>query len=186
MATLTPIRILLAIAVNNNLGIVHADIAQAFLKARLDTKSWLQLHPCIALKEKDGRILNCVKLIRSLYGLRDSPSNFNKELVRFMTAAGFKQLECDKCIFFHLGQATKKFVLVGCEVDDLIITGNDAACIARFKKKLVDDYKVADWERIASFFGVNMDYDLDPGVLAMDVKSKIEKVFEDHSILNVL
>ena len=31
-----------------------------------------------------------------------------------------------------------------------------------------------------------MDYDLDSGVLAMDVKSKIEKLFEDHSILNVL
>ena len=104
-----------------------------------------------------------------------------------MTAARFKQLECDKCIFFHLDQATKKFVLVGCKVDDLVITGNDAACIARFKKKLLDDYNVTDWDRIASFLGVNMDHDLDSGVfLAMDVKSKIEKLFEDHSILSVL
>ena len=186
MATLTSIRILLAIAVHNNLDIVHADIPQAFLKARLDTDIWLQLPPGITFKDKDGKILKCVKLIRSLYGLRDSPSNFNKELVRFMKSAGFKQLECDKCVFFHLDEATKKFVLVGCEVDDLIITGNDAACIARFKKKLMDDYNVTDWERIASFLGVNMDYDLDSGVLAMDVKSKIEKLFEDHSILNVL
>ena len=53
--------------------------------------------------------------------MRDSPSNFNKELVRFMKSAGFKQLECDKCVFFHLGEATKTFLLVGCEVDDLII-----------------------------------------------------------------
>jgi len=59
-------------------------------------------------------------------------------------------------------------------------------CISRFKKKLMDDHKATDWERIASFLGVNMDYDLDSGVLAMDVKSKIEKLFEDHSILNVL
>ena len=103
-----------------------------------------------------------------------------------MKSAGFKQLECDKCIFIHHDEVTKKFVLVGCEVDDLIITGNDAACIARLKKKLVDEYNVTDWERIASFLGVNMDYDLDSGVLAMDVKSKIEKLFEDHSILNVL
>ena len=186
MATLTSIRILLAIAVHNGLDIVHADIPQAFLKARLDTDIWLQLPPGITFKDKDGKILKCVKLIRSLYGLRDSPSNFNKELVRFMKSAGFKQLECDKCIFFHFDEATKKFVLVGCEVDDLIITGNDTACIARFKKKLVDDYNVTDWERIASFLGVNMDYDLDSGVLAMDVKSKIEKLFEDHSILNTL
>ena len=169
-----------------NLDIVHAEIPRAFLKARLDTNIWLQLPPGITFKDTDGKIVKCVKLIRSLYGLRDSPSNVNKELVRFMTAAGFKQLECDRCSFFHLDQATKKFMLVGCGVDDLIITGNDAACIARFKKKLVDDYKVTDWERIASFLGVNMDYDLDSGVLAMDVKSKIEKLFDDHSVLNIL
>ena len=156
MATLTSIRILLAIAVHNNLGIVHADISQAFLKATLDMNIWLQLPPGITFKGKDDRTLKCVKLIWSLYGLRDSPNNFfNKELVRFMTAAGFKQLERDKCIFFHLDQATKKLLLVGCEVDDLIITGNDAACIARFEKKLVDDYKATDWERIAPFLGVH-------------------------------
>ena len=74
-----------------------------------------------------------------------------------MKSAGFKQLECDKCIFIHHDEATKKFVLVGCEVDDLIITGNDAACIARLKKKLVDEYNVTDWERIASFLGVTAD-----------------------------
>ena len=34
MATLTSLRILLAIAVHHNLSIVHADIPQAFLKAR--------------------------------------------------------------------------------------------------------------------------------------------------------
>ena len=124
MATLASIRILLAIAVHSGLDIIHADIPQAFLKAKLDTDIWLQLPPGITFKDKDGKVFKCVKLIRSLYGLRDSPSNFNKELVRFMKSAGFKQLECDKCIFIHHDEATKKFVLVGCEVDDLIITGN--------------------------------------------------------------
>ena len=50
----------------------------------------------------------------------------------------------------------------------------------------MDDYEVTDLERIASFLGVNMDYALDSGVLAMDAKSKIEKLFDDHLILNVL
>ena len=51
-----------------------------------------------------------------------------------MKSAGFGQLESDKCIFYHIDEDTSKFVLVGCEVDDLIITGNDASCIARLKK----------------------------------------------------
>ena len=86
-----------------------------------------------------------------------------------------------------LDEATKEFVLVGCEVDDhRVITYNDAACIARFKKMLMDDNTVADWERIASFLGVNMDYDLDSGVMATEIKSKMEKLFEHHSIKSFL
>ena len=50
MATLTSIRILLALADHNNFDIVHADILQAFLKARLDTGIWLQLPPGITFK----------------------------------------------------------------------------------------------------------------------------------------
>ena len=185
MATLTSIRMLLVIAVNQSLDIIHADIPQAFLKALLDTDIWLQLPPGISFQGKNGKVLKVVKRIRSLYGARDSPSNFNKELVRLMKSVGFGQLESDKCIFYHIDKYTNKFVLVGCEVDDLIITGNGASCIARLKNKLQDDYKVKDWERIASFLGLNISYDLTSGILAMDVKSKIEKLFEDYSILNV-
>ena len=186
MATLTSIRMLLAIAVNQSLDIIHADIPQAFLKALLDTDIWLQLPPGISFQGKNGKVLKVVKRIRSLYGARDSPSNFNKELVRFIKSAGFAQLESDKCIFYHIDKDTNKFVLVGCEVDDLIITGNDDSCLARLKKKLQGDYKMKYQERIASFLGLNISYDLTSGILAMDVKSKIVKLFEDHSILNIL
>ena len=37
-----------------------------------------------------------------------------------------------------------------------------------------------------SFLGLNISYDLTSGILTMDVKSKIEKLFEDHSIINIL
>ena len=43
-----------------------------------------------------------------------------------------------------------------------------------------------DWECIVSFLGLNISYDLTSGILAMDVKSKNEKLFEDHSILVIL
>ena len=78
MATLASIRMLLAVAVNQGLDIVHAVIPRAFLKALLDTDIWLQLSPGISFQGKNGKVLKVVKRIRSLYGLRDSPSNFNK------------------------------------------------------------------------------------------------------------
>ena len=103
-----------------------------------------------------------------------------------MKATGFAQLEPGKSIFYHIDKDTEKKVLVGCEVDDLIITGNGASCTARLKKQLQDDCKVKDWERIASFIGLNIFYDLTSAILAMDIRSKIERLLEDHSILNIL
>ena len=78
MATFTSIRMLLAIAVNQGLDIIHADIPRAFLKALLDTDIWLQLPPGTSFQGKNGKVLKVVKLIRSLYVLRDSPSNFKQ------------------------------------------------------------------------------------------------------------
>ena len=70
MATLAPIRMRLAIAVNQGLGTIHADIPRAFLKALLDTDIWLQLPPGIAFQGKNGKALKVCTLIRSLCGLR--------------------------------------------------------------------------------------------------------------------
>ena len=108
MATLASIRMLLAIAFNKGLDIIHADIPQTFLKALLDTDIWLQLPPGISFQDKNGKALKVVNFIRSLYGLRDSPSNFNKKLVRLLKATGFGPLVSDKCIFYHIDKGTGK------------------------------------------------------------------------------
>ena len=104
-----------------------------------------------------------------------------------MTAAGFKQRNVTSASFFTSTKPLRNLCLsVVRSTTSLSQATMLPVLLGLIKKKLMDDYEVTDWERIASFLGVNMDYGLDSGVLTMGVKFKIAKLFEDHSLLNVL
>jgi hypothetical protein len=188
MATLTAVRVLFAVAVHYNLEVDHADIPQAFPNAKLSEDVWMQLPPGISVV-KDGRQHKIVKLLRALYGLRQSPQAFNKELVRFLVGGEsgikFTQASAGTCLYHYVNPETKKFVLIASEVDDLIITGTDKEAIAKLRAGLVKRFKVDDtkWESLSSFLGINIIYNHRIGRMELDVEQKINKLFDDHKLL---
>ena len=64
------------------------------------------------------------------------------------------------------------------EVDDLVYTGTQDM-IDEFEAKLKKKWKITDCERLSSFLGINIKYDLARGILEFDVSNKITKIFED-------
>jgi hypothetical protein len=181
MATLTTVRVLLALAVSQGFSIYHADIPQAFVQSVLDVDVWMQLPDGITVKSPDGSDNKVVKLIRSLYGLRNAPQLWNKALTNFFTnTLDYTQASSDGCLFFKL--TSNGFVLVACEVDDLVITGSDNEAVEALRKDLTNKYKITAWGPISSFLGINMKH-VD-GVLEMDVINKIKDLFKQHGILN--
>ena len=76
-------RAVFAIAVRLGLPNFYADIPQAFVNVLLKEDVWLRLPPGVSIN-RDGKQHKIVKLLRALYGLRQSPRAFNKELVNFL------------------------------------------------------------------------------------------------------
>lgn len=184
MATMTAVRVLFAIAVHEDLEIWHADVPQAFLKALLNEDIWARLPPGVKfIDSSTGKAHTVVKLIRALYGLKQSPQMFNKELLRFLKQKGldFKQITADSCLYYHVNETTGKFVIIASEVDDLLITGNDLEHIATLKKTLHEQYDVTSYEKLSSFLGINIEHS--PGTLTMDVRAKIVDLFNRHAVL---
>jgi hypothetical protein len=183
MASMSTARALMAIAVHHNLPIMHSDIPQAFIKSLIDTDIWLRLPPGVQFVDQQGQFHHIAKLVRSLYGLRQSPLLFNKELVRFMLAQDYVQTNADSCLFSK--QTKNGWVLVASEVDDLLVTGNDNDEIERLHQALVKEYQITDWDPISSFLGININYDpvKGSGNLTMDVEYKIDELFKKHAML---
>ena len=129
MATMTTVRMVLSIAVAMDLDCWHVDIPQAFVQSKIDTPIYLQLPDGITVDARypNGKYDNrVVRLLRALYGLKQSPQLWNKELNRILTDVhGFTRSTSDSCLYYCKNPNNGKFVLLVAEVDDLVITGSD-------------------------------------------------------------
>ena len=89
------LRILFAIAANNDLKIHQVDINTAFLNGNLDEEVYVENPPGCDNFNKD----TVCRLRKSLYGLKQAPRAWNKKLVNFLSEFGLKQLQSDVCAF---------------------------------------------------------------------------------------
>ena len=138
MATLTTVRVLLALAVHEGSDIVHADIPQAFVQSLLDVDIWMEFPDGVRLKDQHGKQHKVARLIRSLYGLRNAPQLWNKALTNFfVNTIGYTQASSDGCLFYKT--SPRGYVLVACEVDDLVITGTDTQGVKDLRQVVVFD-----------------------------------------------
>ena len=92
---------------------------------------------------KGGAAGNCVKLNKTLYGLKQASRTWNRELVRFLKQLGFKQLFTDLSVFVR-GTAYGNFVIIVLHVDDQNIFATSLPLIDDFKAALCAQYGIED------------------------------------------
>ena len=183
MASLTSVRAIISMAVNKGYDIWHCDIPAAFIQSDIDSDTFLELPKYMGVRYQ-GKISRVVKLRRALYGLKQSPQLWNKAITAFF---------CDKCGMTRATSETSLFyrrtpkghLLVLTEVDDMVITGTPAL-IQELKVKLEKEYKITQFEELSSFLGINIEHNKQTGILSMDVKAKIDAMFDERPQLNGL
>ena len=119
-----------------------------------------------------------------LYGLKQSPQLWNKHLNHLLHTLGFTRAHGDSCIYYHQNPSTHECTYIATEVDDLVITGNDAYKIHELRVSLERSYikegtskTELDWDNpIRSFLGIDINYDQDQGTLSMNVTDKVVKL----------
>nr|GEU86456.1 ribonuclease H-like domain-containing protein [Tanacetum cinerariifolium] len=74
------------------------------------------------------------KLKKSLYGLKQAPGQWNAKLTHTLTENGCKQSKSDYSLFTK--SKNGNFVALLVNVDDIIVTGNNAVEIQKFKEFL--------------------------------------------------
>jgi hypothetical protein len=145
----TSLYAILNLASLTGMGLITADVGQAFLAARLKTDGseevYIQLPPVCQVK--DGNIVirpeilsygrgknkvNCVKLIKSLYGLKNSSQAWFRTIKDFLVnVAGLTQSAEDDCVFSLTTE--KGTMILGIHVDDMLIAGT---------QEVIDTFKV--------------------------------------------
>jgi reverse transcriptase-like protein len=120
------IRLLLALAADQDLELKQIDVKTAFLNAHLNEK--------IYVEQPEGFRTNpslvCL-LHRALYGLKQAPHEWNVEVNRAIIALGYMRSMRDPCMYFKRWTdgttGTTNQIMIGLYVDDKLIAYNKEA-----------------------------------------------------------
>jgi hypothetical protein len=133
------VRLLLALAAQEDWHVHHMDVKSAFLNGDLKEEVYVHQPPGFAIPSKEGKVL---RLRKALYGLRQAPRAWNAKLDSTLKGMGFEQSPHEAAIY--LQGSGGKALLVGVYVDDLVITGTNDAEVAAFKEEMKATLQMSD------------------------------------------
>ena len=171
------VRALFSVMLIKGWTVKHLDIKGAFLHAYLDSDEiiWLKLPVIPGNAFLSGRI---VRLLKSLYGLRQAPKLWYKYLYEKLRKLGFIRSSTSDCLFLF---CSKDNVILLVYVDDVLLFGMDED-IERISKRLSEIFTVTDLGRCTHFLGVKVEY-RDDGVF-MSQSAYVQKIIEYANMSN--
>lgn len=110
---LDSIRLILAIAAQEDLELVHFDVRTAFLHGLVEEEIYM-LQP--EGYEVDGDVV--CKLVKSLYGLKQASRAWNTCFVKFLKKFDLIPLQKDSCILVRKSSMDKVTLMIAIYVDD--------------------------------------------------------------------
>ena len=170
----TTVRLMLILEVLLGLKSKQGDVTAAFLHADIPEGEnvFVDMPRGFEQYTKSGR-KKCLKLKKTLYGLRQSPRAFWKYLTEKLELTGLKQSEFDPCLF--VGEEVICIVYV----DDLIFWSkqdDDIHDVAMNLRELGVDLEQEN--DAAGFLGVTLECDEKTGLLEMKQTGLIQRVIE--------
>ena len=134
-------KMLCAVAAQEDMDMFQYDVIQAFLNASMEEEVYTELpvgwELPPGLDPEDDYVL---LLHKALYGHRNAPYLWNKEIDSTLVQAGYTSSNADACLYYRNLQDSRTYILL--HVDDFIIAGNDTSERLRLEKILDRKYKI--------------------------------------------
>ena len=122
-------RFLLAVGARLDLEMSQMDIAAAFLKEHMPT-DMKDMYMRLPVAHTGEAVY--VRLLRSLYGLREAPRIFHNGLRKHLLSLGFKASAFDPCLFSKT-DADGNYVWAAVHVDDIFVLAKSTAARDAFR-----------------------------------------------------
>lgn len=119
-------------------------------------------------------------LKKSMYGLKQSPRQWNKRFDRFMSEQGFLRSEHDACVYTK--QVSDQDYLYLLYVDDMLIACRNKTEVTRIKEQLSMEFEMKDMGPASRILGIDIKRDRKKGTLYMSQSDYIRKVIQRFNI----
>ena len=167
VARMTTVRYVLALSVLLSLRVSTVDFQNAFLNAPLSEDIYVNAPPG-SEPLPEGYVY---KLQRSLYGLKQSPREWNQMLHKFMIEeCKFKNLRTENCLYLKVDEKNGSYCLICLYVDDLIVSYTMKSLFDSFLAKLQTKFKITYSEQLGKTLGFQFDRTADGGIFMHQYK----------------
>jgi len=150
VAKLKSVRLLTQIAASQKLVLFQDDAPSAFLNGELKERIIMQQIP--GYDDGTGRL--CV-LKKTLYGLKQSPREWNQVIDAFLKGEGFKPTVSDPCIYIK--QVNGSYLICAVYVDDIITGGKDDNHLHEFRKRLHKRFNMSEGGPLELYLGCHFE-----------------------------
>lgn len=145
------LRLLLALAVENNLKVDQMDVVTAFLNGDLKEKVYLKQPKGFEEKGKEGHV--CL-LKKAIYGLKQAPRAWYEKLNKVLLDIGFKRCETEPCVYRR--KKHDCMMIIAVYVDDILIFWNNEKERIELKKELQRKFEMKDLGEVDVFLGMKI------------------------------
>jgi hypothetical protein len=172
VALMKSFRILMAYAVGCGWEMSQLDVNNAFLYSEVAEDIYMAFPPGYA-----GPPGMCLKLNKSIYGLKQAGRNWGLSFTAALVKLGFKQLLSDTCVYQHKSGK----LLISVHVDDILIYSGDAQLRQRVVSELCKVFSMRDLGRIDHYLGFGISHQPD-GTVCVDQRAYIERMLERYNM----
>lgn len=169
------LRLFLATVATEDLECFHYDIKNAFTESHLEEQ--ILLKPPKGIHVKKGHVL---KILRSLYGLKQAARDWNLLMKKELLAWGFVQSLADPCMFVH--EERKIQILV--YVDDILAAAKEQSQTEWFWKKLSGRFNAKNLGEVHKVLGVRVTRDRKHRTIFLDQEQYLRAVLDKFGMSN--
>jgi len=173
--------ILLAFAAERDYEVRHLDVPKAFLQATLSEEIYMEQPEGF----HNGDRNQVWKLLKSVYGIRQAPNNWNNELNQFLLSIGFTRLKSDPCIYVKPCRESPRQITLGVFVDDIIPifdAADDATEWQPLLRALEEKYKIVDTGDASLVLGIRLTRDRPNRTIRLDHAPYIAKTLKEFQM----
>lgn len=164
------VRCVLALAASWDMDIVQFDVKTAFLNSKLEED--VHMTQPEGYDDKSGRVC---KLLRSLYGLKQSSRNWYSRFSSFLEHEGFERTPEDECVFVRNQDRNKLIICL--YVDDGLVCGTSHDQVHAFISKLELEFHITTGEP-DHYVGMEIHRNRSKRQISITQKGYIKRVLE--------
>ncbi|MBW0538627.1 hypothetical protein O181_078342 [Austropuccinia psidii MF-1] len=174
---LASLRFLLSYCANYNHELQQMDVRTTFLHGVTKEDVFMKYPQGYPHKKEPG---TCLKLVKCLYRLKQSPRCWYQKLSEVFSSFDFKPCWANPCLFINKASS---FCAIYVHVDDMLIGGVKEA-VESFKINIKEIFKMDDIGDVSYLLGIKIRRNRRNGTILLSQKLYIDKILKEFGMEN--